>query len=105
MKTITPKEFETLFHIVSNQKVEVDGVRYAFLDDLASKLAARGTTARGLNPSSISSGTPQDYQNHRYLESLKARLSRCEDDMIAKALQSKIYVMKDVMKEIEVTAQ
>lgn len=48
-KYISPKEYETLFHIVSNEAIKADGERYVFLTNLASKLAGRGTTALNLN--------------------------------------------------------
>lgn len=46
---ISPYEFETLFHIVSNHAAEVGGERFVFLTDLASKLAARGTSVLHIN--------------------------------------------------------
>ena len=46
---ISPHEFETLFHIVSNHAAEVDGERYVFLTNLASKLAAQGTSVLCIN--------------------------------------------------------
>ena len=48
-KFITPHEYETMFHIVSNTASQTDGDRYDQLQALRSKLAEKGTTGLNIN--------------------------------------------------------
>ncbi len=81
---ITPHDYETLFHLVANARMNADGDHFEYLGELASKVAAKSET--GLRMVAKNSLCPDTGKEHSYWSIDHSTSLQCLDCQKVKVL-------------------